>query len=293
MFSFLFVFSGVACPDTHLVYYRFVGRMLGRALFDGHLVKGHLVRMLYKHLLGWPITYDDVKAQDESYFLSLQKLARMFDVSSMCLDFCVTEECLGTHIDKELIEGGAEKPVTNENHPEYLEAVLRYRLFDRTLPQLTEILLGFYDVVPEPALTIFDANELELILCGLPTIDLEDWQENTEYKGLFEDTGKDDPVVKWMWEVVEEEFDTEMRARLLQFATGTSGVPSQGFASLQGNGGALKKFTVYGVDVQSCLYPKAHTCFNRIDLPNYKSKTELKERLTVSILTSFVGFDSE
>ena len=66
------------------------------------------------------------------------------------------------------------REVTNENLSEYLEANIKYRMFGRTLPQLTELLLGFFDVIPEPALKVFDANELELILCGLPTIDLVD-----------------------------------------------------------------------------------------------------------------------
>ena len=197
--------------------------MIGRALFDGQLIRGHMVRMIYKHLLGWPITVEDVKAQDEEYFQSLKKLTNMEDVSMMCLDFTASEEHTGERREVELVEGGAMKEVTNENLSEYLEANIRYRVFDRTMPQLTELLLGFYDVIPEPPLTVFDANELELILCGLPTIDMEDWQANTDYKGLFEVSGRSSQAVKWFWEVVRDEFDHELRARLLQFVTGTSG----------------------------------------------------------------------
>ena len=67
--------TGVYAPDDHLISYRFIGRMIGRALFDGQLIRGHMVRIIYKHLLGWPITVDDVKAQDEEYFQSLKKLS--------------------------------------------------------------------------------------------------------------------------------------------------------------------------------------------------------------------------
>ena len=283
----------MSCPEDHLVYFRFVGRVIGRALFDSQLIKGHMVRMIYKHLLGWPIKFEDVKAQDEDYYHSLKKLTKMEDISCMCLDFTVTEETMGMRIEKELVEGGAMKEVTKENLAEYLEANIRYRMFNRTMPQLTELLLGFFDVVPEPALTVFDANELELILCGLPEINIEDWQANTNYKGLFEIGGKSEQVVKWFWEVVTEEFDQEMRARLLQFSTGTSGVPLRGFAYLQGIDGNIKKFTIQGVDTKMFMYPKSHTCFNRIDLPNYESKKELKERLETAVTTSYVGFDTE
>lgn len=285
--------TGVYAPEDHLISFRFIGRMIGRALFDGQLIRGHMVRMIYKHLLGWPITVEDVKAQDEEYFQSLKKLTTMEDVSMMCLDFTASEEHTGERREVELVEGGAMKEVTNENLSEYLEANIRYRVFERTMPQLTELLLGFYDVIPEPPLTVFDANELELILCGLPTIDMEDWQENTEYKGLFEVSGRSSQAVKWFWEVVRDEFDHELRARLLQFVTGTSGVPLRGFAYLQGIDGNVKKFTIQGVDNKLYYYPKSHTCFNRIDLPDYESKKDLHEKLKLAITTSSFGFDIE
>jgi len=252
-----------------------------------------MVRTVYKHLLGWPITFEDIKAQDEEYYQSLKKLTKLDDVSVMYLDFTVTEESMGVRREVELREGGAMTEVTNDNLEEYLEANLRYRLLERNRKQLTELLLGFYDVVPEAALTVFDANELELSLCGLPTIDMEDWKMHTSYSGLYETKQRNANPVKWFWEVVEKDFDQEMRARLLQFVTGTSGVPARGFSVLQGIDGNIKKFTVHGVDKKAYLYPRAHTCFNRIDLPNYNSKSELFDKLKQAVTLSGVGFDIE
>lgn len=252
-----------------------------------------MVRMIYKHLLGWPVTIEDIKAQDEEYYQSLKKLVLMEDIEAMCLDFTATEENMGMRTERELVDGGAMKEVTNENLQEYLEANVRYRIFSRIRVQLTELLLGFYDVVPEPALTVFDANELELMLCGLPEINLEDWKTHTRYKGLFEFAGANHEVVKWFWEVVEHDFDQEMRARLLQFSTGTSGVPARGFNYLQGIDGNIKKFTIQGISCDVSVFPKSHTCFNRIDLPEYRTKEDLKQKLTIAITTSFVGFDTE
>lgn len=249
--------SNISCPDDHLVYFRFLGRIMGRALFDGQLIKGHMVRHLYKHLLGWPITFEDLEAQDEEYYQALKKFTTMQDLSIMCLDFTITEETMGVRRDVELVPGGNMKEVTAENLPQYLEANLRYRMLDRTKPQITELLLGFFDVIPEPTLTVFDPNELELILCGLPTIDMDDWEQNTIYSGLFESKAYRDHVVQWFWEVVRDDFDQEMKARLLQFVTGTSGVPSKGFSFLQGNDGNIKKFAVHGVDRNVYVYPRA------------------------------------
>jgi len=283
--------SDISCPDDHLVYFRFLGRVLGRALFDRQIVKGHMARHVFKHLLGWPITFEDLCAQDEEYYNSLKKLAQMEDVTAMCLDFTVTEENMGSHDEVELIEGGAMKEVTNENLQEYLEANLRYKMLDRCQSQMTELMLGFFDIVPESALTVFDSNELELILCGLPTIEMDDWEANTIYSGAFESKGRQNQVVQWFWEIVRDDFDQELKARLLQFVTGTSGVPSRGFAYLQGNDGNIKKFAIHGTECG--VYPRAHTCFNRIDLPIYESKKELQEKLRASITMAAVGFDME
>lgn len=246
-------------------------------------------------MLGWPVTADDIRDQDSAYFSSLHDLAKLDDENLSCvsLDFTLLEVFGDVRISYELTENGSDLEVDRENLSSYIEANIRYRLFDRTSPQLTELLIGFYDVVPEEALTVFDASELELLLCGLPHIDLDDWKSNTLYLGLFEKNSVLEPVVQWFWEIVAEDFDIEMQARLLQFVTGTSGVPPGGFAALKGGDDYLRKFAIQGVDCTSCLYPKAHTCFNVLDIPNYATKQELKQRLSFSITTSFVGFEAE
>lgn len=269
---------------------------MGKALFDRQLVAGHMVRYVYKHLLGWPVAFKDIESLDEEYYNNLKQLHQLADsgqdLSTLYLDFSTTQEIMGTKEEIELVEGGKDLEVTNDNIPEYLEACLKNRMLDRVKLQLNELLLGFYDVIPEPLLTVFDFQELELLMCGLPVIDLEDWRCHTEYSGDYEHVGADYPTCLWFWDVVEE-FDQEMKARLLQFVTGTSGVPSRGFGVLQGNDGNIRKFTIHGVSVHVCLYPRAHTCFNRIDLPTYETKDELREKLKLAVTMVATGFDIE
>ena len=57
--------SELACPEDHLIYFRFLGRVMGKALFDGQLIAGHMVRHLYKHILGWPVMFEDLEIPDE------------------------------------------------------------------------------------------------------------------------------------------------------------------------------------------------------------------------------------
>mmetsp|Transcript_9526 Transcript_9526/g.13776 ORF Transcript_9526/g.13776 Transcript_9526/m.13776 type:complete len:87 (-) Transcript_9526:243-503(-) len=80
---------------------------------------------------------------------------------------------------------------------------------------------------------------------------------------------------------------------LLCTIAGTAGVPSRGFSVLQGNDGNIRKFSIHGVDASQYPFPRSHTCFNRIDLPDYKSKEELHERLKIAVSTSATGFDME
>ncbi|CAN0122907.1 unnamed protein product [Ascophyllum nodosum] len=284
--------SGVA-NEQHLQHFHFVGRLLGKALFDGQLVHAHLVRPLYKHLLGWPIAFSDLEHVDHFTHESLIKMTELDDVEVCCLDFTVTEDRLGSMQVVDLKEGGAEVDVTNENIGEYVELVLKHRLLVRMRDQLTAFLVGFYDVIPEALLSVFDFQELELLMCGLPQIDLSDWQRHTDYSGEFERKGGNHKIVKWFWEVMGS-FEKEQLARVLQFVTGTSGVPSQGFSVLQGNDGNIRRFTINGLpDLDSGLFPKSHTCFNRIDLPMYTNKRELEEYLTMAINMECTGFGIE
>ena len=67
-------------------------------------------------------------------------------------------------------------------------------------------------------------------MCGIGEINVEDWKNNTVYAAGYKPT---DVVILWFWKTVTN-FDNELRARLLQFVTGTSKVPMNGFAELQG-----------------------------------------------------------
>lgn len=64
-------------------------------------------------------------------------------------------------------------------------------------------------------LTVFDFQELELVFCGMPEIDLKDWRENTVYTGMFKNEGGKHKVYRWFWKVVRDEFDREIKAKAL------------------------------------------------------------------------------
>ena len=216
----------------------------------------------------------------------------MDNVADLWLDFTTTEQQFGETKVVELKEGGEGIDLNNDNRSEYVELMLKRAVFDRIKEQLAHFLKGLYDVIPQGLLSVFDFKELELLICGLPHIDVQDWYHNTGYAGAFADKGTRHKVIKWFWELVES-FDEEQRARLLQFATGTSRVPVQGFAVLQGYDGNVRRFTIDSLKQSKLLLPHAHTCFNRIDLPVYKSKAELEKYINMAISMELTGFGQD
>lgn len=80
---------------------------------------------------------------------------------------------------------------------------------------------GFNSVLALEHMAEFDASELELLLCGLPAIDLDDWKANVEYRSGY---NPGHAVIKRFWQVVEE-MEDDGKAKLLRFVTGTSALP--------------------------------------------------------------------
>uniref|UniRef100_A0AC11AUI1 HECT domain and ankyrin repeat containing E3 ubiquitin protein ligase 1 n=1 Tax=Ovis aries TaxID=9940 RepID=A0AC11AUI1_SHEEP len=125
----------------------------------------------------------------------------------------------------------------------------------------------------------------ELLLSGMPEIDVSDWIKNTEYTSGYE---REDPVIQWFWEVVED-ITPEERVLLLQFVTGSSRVPHGGFANIMGGSG-LQNFTIAAVPYTPNLLPTSSTCINMLKLPEYPSKEILKDRLLVALHCGSYGY---
>uniref|UniRef100_A0A803LK72 HECT-type E3 ubiquitin transferase n=1 Tax=Chenopodium quinoa TaxID=63459 RepID=A0A803LK72_CHEQI len=275
----------------HLSYFKFVGRVVGKALFDGQLLDVHFTRSFYKHILGVKVTYHDIEAIDPDYCKNLKWMLEhdISDVLDLTFSIDADEEKLILYertqvTDYELIPGGRNIKVTEENKHQYVDLVAEHRLTTAIRPQINAFLDGFTELIARDLISIFNDKELELLISGLPDIDLEDMRAKTEYSGYSPAS----PVIQWFWEVVQG-FSKEDKARLLQFVTGTSKVPLEGFSALQGISGA-QKFQIHKAYGSADHLPSAHTCFNQLDLPEYPSKEHLQERLLLAIHEASEGF---
>ncbi|XP_044294735.1 E3 ubiquitin-protein ligase NEDD4 isoform X2 [Varanus komodoensis] len=264
------------CNEDHLSYFRFIGRVAGMAVYHGKLLDGFLIRPFYKMMLQKPITLHDMESVDSEYYSSLKWILEN-DPAELDLRFSVDEELFGQTHQHELKNGGSDVVVTNTNKQEYIHLVIQWRFVNRIRKQMAAFKEGFFELIPPDLIKIFDENELELLMCGLGDVDVNDWREHTKYKNGY---GANHVVIQWFWKAVLM-MDSEKRIRLLQFVTGTSRVPMNGFAELYGSNGP-QLFTIECWGSPDKL-PRAHTCFNRLDLPSYQSFEDLWDKLHLAI----------
>ncbi|XP_005511215.2 E3 ubiquitin-protein ligase NEDD4 isoform X1 [Columba livia] len=271
------------CNEDHLSYFKFIGRVAGMAVYHGKLLDAFFIRPFYKMMLQKPITLHDMESVDSEYYNSLRWILEN-DPAELDLRFVVDEELFGQTHQHELKSGGSEIVVTNKNKRDYIHLVIQWRFVSRVQKQMAAFKEGFFELIPQDLIKIFDENELELLMCGLGDVDVADWKLHTKYKNGYNINHQ---VIQWFWKAVLM-MDSEKRIRLLQFVTGTSRVPMNGFAELYGSNGP-QLFTVEQWGTPEKL-PRAHTCFNRLDLPPYDSFEDLWDKLLLAIENT-QGFD--
>ncbi|KAN0132129.1 hypothetical protein V8E53_010048 [Lactarius tabidus] len=174
--------------------------------------------------------------------------------------FSPTEDRFGQHVVVDLRPGGSSQGVIESNKGEYVDLIVEHRITGCITEQFREFMEELGDVLP-----------LDLL----------------RYRG-YEET---DRIIKWFWACLRS-WPAERQARLLQFTTGTSRVPVDGFKDLQGSDG-LRRFTIKKSGDPSGLL-RSQTCFNWLDLPPYEGYESLEKKLRFAIEeTEGYGFGQE
>ncbi|KAF9583082.1 hypothetical protein BGW38_010284 [Lunasporangiospora selenospora] len=272
--------------SEHLNYFKFIGRVVGLAIFHRRLLDAFFIVSFYKMILKKKVTLADLESVDADVFRNLNWLLDD-ETGAETLDttFSTNDERFGEIVTIDLKPGGRDIVVTEENKKEYVDLMTEWRITRRVEEQFQAFAEGFHQLIPQELVTVFDERELELLMGGISEIDCDDWKKHTDYRGYTEQ----DEVVQWFWQCIRS-WDSEKKARLLQFTTGTSRIPVNGFKDLQGSDGP-RRFTIEKAGEIEQL-PKSHTCFNRIDLPPYKSYETLVSKLTMAVEET-VGFGQE
>jgi E3 ubiquitin-protein ligase NEDD4 len=237
----------------HLNYFKFIGRVVGLAIFHRRFLDAFFIGALYKMVLGKSVQLADMEGVDADFHRSLQWMLDN-DISGGILEqtFSTEDERFGVITVEDLIPNGRNIDVTNENKKEYVDLMVKWRIEKRIAEQFQAFKEGFHELIPHDLINVFDERELELLIGGIAEIDVDDWKKHTDYRGYTES----DEVIQFFWQTIRS-WDGEQKSRLLQFATGTSRIPVNGFKDLQGSDGP-RRFTIEKAGEITNL-PKAHT----------------------------------
>ncbi|MCJ1255579.1 hypothetical protein MMC24_003396 [Lignoscripta atroalba] len=269
----------------HLNYFKFIGRVVGLAIFHRRFLDAFFIGAFYKMILRKRVSLADMEGVDADFHRNLTWTLENDITGVLDLTFSTDDERFGETVTIDLKPDGRNMEVTNDNKKEYIDLITEWRIQKRVEEQFNAFVTGFNELIPPDLVNVFDERELELLIGGIADIDVEDWKKHTDYRGYTEQ----DEVITYFWKCIRS-WDAEQKSRLLQFATGTSRIPVNGFKDLQGSDGP-RRFTIEKSGSDKAL-PKSHTCFNRLDLPEYKSYDALSNKLTTAVEET-VGFGQE
>lgn len=284
-----YVFNKNLTEDSYWVekYLYFIGKLMAKSIIDNITINLSFNILIYKLILEEEIKFEDLKNIDTFLYSSLLSLKQMKPEELDSMEIYYTyqyENAEGKLIIDELIPDGENIKVTNID--DYIEKRINY-IVKKSKFLVKYIQDGLFKYIPRYILKTINSYELELLICGRPFIDVNEWKQNSMYKGKY---SKSSTCVKWFWEEIFK-LNQENLRRFLQFSTGSSRVPINGFQNLESNRGELAKFCLNSVpyNKNGNNYIRAHTCFNRLDLPQFKKKDEVHDAIQF-VLKNITGF---
>ncbi|GES88691.1 HECT-domain-containing protein [Rhizophagus clarus] len=236
---------GYAKQETQLEYYEFIGRILGKALYEGILVDAAFAGFFLSKWLGRSSYLDDLPTLDPELYQGLIYLKNYKGnvESDLSLNFTVVDNEFGESRTIELIPGGSDIPVTNENRIRYIYMMAHYRLNRQIDRQCKAFFRGLSNLIDEKWLRMFNQEELQILVGGayIP-INIEDLRQNAVYS----DYKEDDPVITNFWKELNPKF------------------------SIRNAGPGTR-------------LPSSSTCVNLLKLPAYSDEDTLREKLLYAI----------
>jgi len=175
----------------------------------------------------------------------------------------------------ELVPNGSQVSINWQNRKKFSDSLIRYRLTEFSA-QCEAIRRGLATILPHQMFSILNWQELELEVCGSPSIDVGFLQSMAVYDGGL---SENDRHVQYFWRMLRERFNDRERARFLTFVWGRSRLPTTLSPDVKFK---IQPFTRIH-DVQKAL-PVAHTCFFSLELPAYSSLEVMTERFTYAVV---------
>lgn len=281
-----------------LDYLVFLGKLMGIAVRTGCHNSGLVLcfpAIVWKFLVQSEVTFSDVCQYDkivgdkvryiEQIVQNIKEEAEDEDEQADLWqeeteDLDLRQSVIGADgAEHELFPGGKEVVVQWADRHEYVAAIKSFRVHEVQL-QCEAMAYGMSTQIPRAMLSLFTPRELELMVCGEESIDLDFLKEVSEY---VEPLSEEDDLVSYFWEAMRS-FSQEELSLYLRFIWGRTRLPAR-------NGNHRQNTLVHklcylntpsGADPDKYM-PVGHTCFLRIDLPNYRSANILRRQLLFAI----------
>ncbi|CAF2071444.1 unnamed protein product [Rotaria magnacalcarata] len=296
--------------ENYLYLFNFNGKILGKAVYEQIVLDIELAPFFLRHLISRKnlnySCFDDLMFLDRDLYNNLNFVKHYDgDVSSLALTYSIDEDVLGEMVTYDIIPCGRHINVTNDDKIVYIHRMSVYRTYTRIKNQIKMFTEGFKTLMKPEWINMFSVPELQQLISGESSdIDLEDLKSNIVYQGGYHRTH---PVIKWLWQTLEQDFSREERALFLRFVTSSSRAPLLGFRSLNPpftirylessergeEGDSLGRIFRNMVTINrtsSERLPSSSTCFNLLKLPNYKTRRILMDKLRYAIKAN-AGFE--
>lgn len=273
--------------EQHLQFFHFLGTVLGKAMFEGILVDIPFATFFLSKLKQKFNYLNDLPSLDPELYRHLIFLKHFEgDVSELELYFVVVNNEYGEQSEEELLPGGKNMRVTNDNVITFIHLVSNHRLNFQIRQQSSHFLRGFQQLIQKDWIDMFNEHELQLLISGtVDGFDIDDLRSNTNYTGGYH---HDHYVIEMFWEILKH-FSRENQMKFLKFVTGCSRGPLLGFKFLEPLF-CIQRTGGDNSDEFLDRLPTSATCMNLLKLPPYRSKEQMEQKLLYAI-NAEAGFD--
>ncbi|CAJ1940760.1 unnamed protein product [Sphenostylis stenocarpa] len=273
--------------EQHFQFFHFLGTLLAKAMFEGILVDIPFATFFLSKLKQKYNYLNDLPSLDPELYRHLIFLKHYKgDISELELYFVIVNNEYGEQTEEELLPGGRNLRVTNENVITFIHLVANHRLNFQIRQQSSHFLRGFQQLIQKDWIDMFNEHELQLLISGsLDSLDIDDLRLHTNYAGGYH---SEHYVIEMFWEVLKG-FSLENRKKFLKFVTGCSRGPLLGFRNLEPLF-CIQRASSNAAEESHDRLPTSATCMNLLKLPPYTSKEQLETKLLYAI-NADAGFD--
>ena len=275
----------------NLEYYEFFGKLILKSFFDRVNIKGfNFNNIVLNPILNRKVTLEDIKYYDINLYKKLKLINDSTIKGNKELEkykfvWKIKDEN-NKEKEVELIENGKNTFLNDENKNKFIEKVIYQETIAPYEEQIKYLHSGVFPILDDNLKGIFSTDELNFLLHGQNTIDLNDWKENTDYKG---DYNENHQVIKMFWNKMGKLKPGEL-LKFLTFSTWLNNIPIDGFGNLKGAGRKAQKFTIepyinYSNEEEEEKYVfrpmESKPSFNRLILPQYPNEKEMDKAFEI------------